>query len=83
MQDLEAGACWQAFGKELPEDFAGALVGADQRRDREDEALRARVEIEPARRIVDPVGQPVRQHVEHQLGRPVLFGVLGIAQQAR
>ena len=80
VQHLEAGAGRQAFGKERAEYLAGALVRADQRGHRKDEPLRARVDIEPARRIVDPVGQPVRQHVEHQR-RARLLGMLGVAEQ--
>ena len=81
MEDLEAGAGGQAFGKELPEDLASPLVGTDQRRDRQNEAFGARVQIEPAVRIPDAVGQPVRQHVETQV-RSVGLGSFGITCQA-
>lgn len=82
MQHLEASARGQPLGEKLPQDLAGPFVGADQRGHRKDEALRPRVEIEPTLGIVDPVGKPVRQHVEHQLGA-ALFGMLRIAQQTR
>ncbi len=80
MQDLETGACRKPFGEERPEDLAGAFVCPDQGGDRKHEAFRTCVEIEPARRIVDPVWEPVRQQIEHQ-GRPVMLGVLGIAEK--
>ena len=56
VQDLEACSRRQSFGEELTQDFAGALVGANERRDRQDEALRSCVHIEPALRVINPVG---------------------------
>src|SRR3546814_20746668 len=37
IEHLQAGPLGQSFGKELSQDFAGALVGADQRCHLEDE----------------------------------------------
>ena len=67
VQDLEAGALRQAFGKELSEDLTGPFVGPDQRGDLEHEALRAGVAVELRPLVIDPVGQPVREHVEPEM----------------
>ena len=81
MQDLQAGTWREAFGKECAKDFSSALVGPDQRGHAEDKPLRAGIEIEPVPRIPHAVGQPVRQHVEHQ-ARTRGIRVLGIASKA-
>lgn len=77
VEHLQAGTRWQAFREELTEDFPGALVGSDQRRNRKDKSLRACVEVQAGCRIVDPVGEPVGEHVDHEL-RAGFVGVLGI-----
>ncbi len=68
VEHLQAGTCRQAFREELSQDFAGALVGSNQRRNREDKALRACVEVKAGCRIIDPVGEPVGEHIDHELG---------------
>src|SRR3546814_19396719 len=59
-----AGPLGQSFGKELSQDFAGALVGADQRCHLEDETFRAGVTVETRALVEDPIREPVGQHVE-------------------
>ena len=81
VQDLEAGALRQAFGEELTEDLAGPFVGPDQRGDFEHEALRAGVAVELRPLVIDPVGQPVREHIEPEM-RPRLFGPSRVGKQA-
>lgn len=66
IEDLQAGPLGQSFGEELPEDFAGPLVGTDQRGDLEDEALRAGIAVEPGALVEDPVGEPVGQHIDRE-----------------
>ena len=80
MEYLQTGAGRQAFGEERAEDLASPLVSADQRGDPEDEAFRACIDVKPARGIVDPVWEPIREHVEHKHG-PNCLGLLGIAKQ--
>jgi len=70
----------QSFGEELPKDLAGALIGPNERCDREHEPLRTCVEVEPVCRIIDPVRQPVRKLIDHQ-SRARRLGMLGIAQK--
>ena len=73
VQNLEAGTLRQPFGEELPEDLAGLFVSPDQRGDFEDEAFRARISVELRALVIDPVREPVREHIEPEM-RAISFG---------
>src|SRR3546814_5132159 len=75
-----AGPLGQSFGKELSQDFAGALVGADQRCHLEDETFRAGVTVETRALVEDPIREPVGQHVEAE-ARPRLLSRSCISKQ--
>ena len=81
VQHLEARALRQALGKELAEDLTCPLVGADERGDFENEALRVRVAVEPRALVIDSVRKPVRQHVERET-RLRMVAPFRIAEQA-
>src|SRR3546814_1482109 len=80
IEHLQAGPLGQSFGKELSQDFAGALVGADQRCHLEDGTFRAGVTVETRALVEDPIREPVGQHVEAE-ARPRLLSRSCISKQ--
>ena len=68
IEHLEASTLRHAFGEELPEDIAGALIGPDQRGHFKDKTFRARIAVEPGALVIDPVGEPVgEEEVQQQI----------------
>src|SRR3546814_2773754 len=59
LKDLDRGLVGYAFRQELRDDFAGLIVGADQRRDFENEAARGAIVIKPRLRIETPIWKPI------------------------
>ena len=80
IEHLQAGSLGQPFGEELTQDFAGPLIGADERRHLEDETFGAGIAVKPGALVEDPVREPVREHVEGK-ARARLFGRGRVGEQ--